>query len=193
MAGRLGLESTPGEGSVFWVELPATGRRQIETAPARPERATGQAGKENESIGEAKPAAASEQNRTILYVEDNSSNLQLVRSAFERYFPGLRLLSARNGREGLRMAQGHRPGLILLDVQLPDIDGDVVLLRLRANADTRDIPVVILSADATPASRQRLLGAGAQEYLTKPLEIPPFLMLIDRVFQAGAKIPHGAG
>lgn len=88
--------------------------------------------------------------------------------------PGLHdvdLLTAATGEAGLGTAWATRPGLILLDLQLPDVMGDVVLKHLRGDERTRDIPVVMLSADATPANIERLLEMGAHAYLTKPLKI----------------------
>ncbi len=182
MAGRLGLESSPGRGSTFWVELPAAGESPLETVLPIPAQTPGR-----RTTPAAPPAAAvAGLDWKVLYVEDNASNLHLVRTAFALHFPRLHLLSTASGREGLRLAQEHRPGLILLDVQLPDLDGDVVLARLRANRATQDVPVVILSADATSVSRLRLLGAGALEYLTKPLMVTELLTLVNRVFRGGA-------
>ena len=89
------------------------------------------------------------------------------------------LLSALQGRVGLDLARDHRPDLILLDRHLPDVEGDEVLRLLRADPRTRDIPVVILSADASPGQAQRLLEAGARAYLTKPLDVSQFLRVLD--------------
>ncbi len=85
-----------------------------------------------------------------------------------------------SSRTGLDLARKDRPGLILLDVQLPDMKGDEVLRRLRADPQLCEVPVVVLSADATPQQRERLCAAGAREYLTKPIEVQRLLALIDR-------------
>jgi CheY-like chemotaxis protein len=85
--------------------------------------------------------------------------------------PGVTLLSAMQGSRGLDLARAHRPDLILLDVHLPDIPGDAVLHRLQADAATRRIPVVVISADATHRQAERLTAAGARAYLTKPIDI----------------------
>ena len=106
--------------------------------------------------------------RTVLYIEDNLSNLELVERILRR-FPSIRLLSATRGEQGVELAREHRPDLILLDLHLPDIWGDEVLRRLRTDAALREIPVVMLSADATLEQIKRLLAAGAQGYLTKPI------------------------
>ena len=83
------------------------------------------------------------------------------------------------GRVGLDLARDHRPDLILLDRHLPDVPGDEVLRLLREDPRTRDIPVVIVSADASPGQAQRLLDAGARAYLTKPLDIQKLLAVVD--------------
>ena len=84
---------------------------------------------------------------------------------------GVRLISAMQGRLGVELAMQHHPDLVLLDLHLPDIHGYEVLQRLRANDATRGIPVIVTSADATPGQVERLLSAGADDYLTKPLDI----------------------
>ena len=95
--------------------------------------------------------------------------------------PALTLMSAIQGSRGLDLARDHRPQVIVLDLHLPDLDGVEVLARLRGDTLTRDIPVVVLSADATPGQVTRLLAQGATAYLTKPLDVHEFLALLDRL------------
>ena len=83
------------------------------------------------------------------------------------------------GRLGLELAREHHPDLILLDLHLPDMGGREVLDRLRLDPETAGIPVVIISADATPGQVKRLLAAGATDYLTKPLDVSQFLRVLD--------------
>ena len=97
----------------------------------------------------------------------------------------VRVIPAMLGRLGLDLAREHRPGLILLDLHLPDMAGSEILARLRADPVTREIPIVILSADATPSQQERLLAAGAAEYLTKPIDISEFLGMVDRLLGDG--------
>jgi CheY-like chemotaxis protein len=85
------------------------------------------------------------------------------------------------GNLGLELAYQHRPDLILLDLHLPGIQGEKLLDRLKADARTRDIPVVVVSADATPARIKQLLASGAHAYLAKPLNIPDLLETVDEV------------
>jgi CheY-like chemotaxis protein len=115
----------------------------------------------------------------VLYIEDNVDSARLMERIFSRW-PGVRLISAMQGRLGLDLAQQHHPDLILLDLHLPDMHGLDVLERLRSNAATRDIPVVVTSADATPGQVERLRAAGADDYLTKPLDISRFSEAIRR-------------
>jgi PAS domain S-box-containing protein len=117
---------------------------------------------------------------TVLYIEDNLSNYQLIERLVERR-PGVRLLSAMQGKLGVELAASHRPDLILLDLNLPDIPGDEVLLRLRERPETAAIPVIMLSADAMQKQIDKLLAAGAQGYLTKPIEVASFYALLDEL------------
>src|SRR5688500_17023738 len=107
---------------------------------------------------------------TLLYIEDNDTNLRLVERILERR-PGIDLITAARGLLGLEMARDHQPAIVLLDIHLPDINGDKVLKRLREDPLTNTIPVVVLSADASDRQMQRFLEAGAVAYLTKPLDV----------------------
>jgi signal transduction histidine kinase/ActR/RegA family two-component response regulator len=160
MGGTISVHSSPGEGSVFTVELDA--------AP-NPVTAEGlssarEAGRQTKAVGA----------QTILYIEDTPSNSTLVEQAFASQ-PDVKLLLAIQGAMGIELANAHRPDLILLDLNLPDMHGSTVLERLRADPDTAEIPVIVLSADATQSQIRSLLKTGAQAYLTKPLDIPEFL------------------
>lgn len=130
---------------------------------------------------EAQPASVdrrSTDNCDVLYIEDDEINYLLVERILE-YRPLLKLKHAQTGESGLDIARSQRPRLILLDLNLPDMNGADVLRALRDNAVTADIPVVILSANATPSHIERLLSAGARNYVTKPFDIDPFLAVID--------------
>ncbi len=166
MRGTLSVESTVGEGTTFAVELPGAAAPRPALDEPSETRAT---------------AAAAAIRGTLLYIEDNPANLRLVERIVS-HRPGVTLLSALQGRRGLELACDHRPRAIVLDLHLPDLDGAEVLARLRSDPRTRDIPVVILSADATPGQVTRLLALGAAAYLTKPLDVQEFLALLDRLF-----------
>lgn len=116
----------------------------------------------------------------VLYIEDDPVNFMLVERILE-FRPALKLMHARCGETGVELAHAHRPKLILLDLNLPDIHGSEVLRRLQDEPVTAKVPVVVLSADATPSQIERLLTAGARNYLTKPFDIDPFLAVVDEM------------
>jgi signal transduction histidine kinase/ActR/RegA family two-component response regulator len=168
MGGQIGVRSTVGEGSSFWVEFPI--------APKAAE--IGNALASEEATGSDTPAATS----LVLYIEDNASNLTLLQSILSRR-PAVRLLPAVTGEAGLHLARAHFPDLILLDLQLPDMAGDAVIQQLRADERTRHIPIVTLSADATPQQVAHLLKSGAFDCLAKPLDVQKFLQVLDDLIE----------
>jgi CheY-like chemotaxis protein len=105
----------------------------------------------------------------VLIVEDNPRNLKLARDILNH--AGYDTLEAANAEEGLVLARQRRPGVVLLDIQLPGMDGMQALDRLRADPTTRDIPVIALTAFAMKADRERFLAAGFDRYVAKPLDI----------------------
>jgi signal transduction histidine kinase/ActR/RegA family two-component response regulator len=172
MGGSLGVESTVGQGSTFWIDLARVEAPAAEMLAPEP----------NAQV----PGA--EQAMTVLYVEDNLSNLRLI----ERALAGRRnvkLVPAMQGRLGLDLAREHDPDVILLDLHLPDIDGSEVLGRLQADPKTRPIPVIIISADATPGQIQRLRAAGARDYMTKPLNLAKLLRALEDIVAARPREP----
>jgi PAS domain S-box-containing protein len=176
MEGDLTAESVQGQGSTFIVTLSL-----VESPLERLER-------RGHAPAVADSSAPPEQTATLLYIEDNLANLSLIETILvER--AEIRLLSALQGRLGLELAWEHRPDLILLDLHLPDMMGDVVLKRLQAEARTRDIPVLVISADATPGTIERLNKAGARGYLPKPLDVELFLKTIDEIIDEGQPGP----
>ena len=116
----------------------------------------------------------------VLYIEDDPANFVLVQRILEQR-PAVKLLQATRGEMGLTLAETHGPRLILLDLNLPDIHGSEVLRRVQQNAATMHIPVVVISADATASQIERLLSAGARNYVTKPFNIEPFLAVVDEI------------
>jgi CheY-like chemotaxis protein len=117
----------------------------------------------------------------VLYIDDTEANLHLIASVLSELRPGLVLRTATNGLDGSVLAEAQRPDVLLLDLNLPDLAGEEVLRRLRARAQTGDVPVIILSADSTSRNINRLLEAGADAYLTKPVNVPQFLDVLDRL------------
>ena len=130
------------------------------------------------------PAVASASAPCVLYIEDNEVNL-LIMDALMLQRPDLRLLCAMDGRQGVQMALAERPSLILLDMQLPDIDGHQVLRRLRGEPATAAIPCIALSANAMPEDIRAALDAGFDAYWTKPLDVPAFLQALAQRFGPG--------
>ncbi len=167
LGGTVGVESEPGRGSRFWIELPPG---QPSAVPAD----------EDPVLPPADRVTAEKRDVTLLCIEDNASNLELVQMVAARHWPHWRFVSARDGRAGLEQARRHAPDLILLDLQLPDHPGDWVLNALRGDPSTAALPVVVLSADATACSREKLLAAGAVEFLTKPFRVGELVEAVHR-------------
>ena len=118
--------------------------------------------------------------RTVLYVEDMVENLRLVEQILSQR-PSVTVLAAMLGGVALDLAGQHRPDVILLDLNLPDMTGEAVLAELRANPATCDIPVVILSADATERRADQARAEGIQAYLTKPIDVQGLLQALDSI------------
>jgi two-component system, cell cycle response regulator DivK len=109
----------------------------------------------------------------ILVVEDNQKNMKLFRDVLQA--KGYRTLEATTGAEAVELAVDHGPDLVLMDIQLPDIDGVEALGRLRANKRTASIPVLALTAQAMAGDRERFLAAGFDGYISKPVDIVGFV------------------
>ena len=116
--------------------------------------------------------------RTLLYIEDDPANAALM-GCIMALRPAITLHCANAGMPGIAHAQEHRPNLVLLDFHLPDMNGDRVLEHLLGDPRTAQIPVVMLSGDATPAQIDRLVALGARHYVTKPFNIQAFLHFVD--------------
>ena len=114
----------------------------------------------------------------MLYVDDNDANVALLEQMLERRGM-VRVMSAATAADGLALARRVRPDVVLLDLHLPDGTGRDVLDALRAGDETAHVPVVIVSADATPARIKELLEAGASAYVTKPIVIDELFCAID--------------
>jgi len=165
MDGHLGLESTPGRGSTFSVEL----ARAPSAEPAEPDL-------ELVGLGGAS---------TVLYIEDNPDNVELMCELFERW-PSLQVLPAMTGGAGLELAAEAQPALILLDLHLPDLHGLEVLGALRADPATRDIPVIMVTADATGWEHEVPAAERPDAIVTKPIDVRSFRALIEEWIGTGA-------
>jgi PAS domain S-box-containing protein len=166
MGGAIGAESTVGVGSVFWIELSLT------TAPRLAAPEAERAALVRPQLPDGTPL------RTLLYVEDNPANLELVEQLIARR-PELRLLSAAEGNLGIEFARAYRPEVILMDINLPGISGVEAMKILRADPATAHIPVIALSAIALPRDIEKGLEAGFFDYLTKPIKVNQFMDALD--------------
>ena len=164
MGGSLGVDSVLNEGSTFWIELPHI-ESQLETVE-KTGNLVGFETKLTDKIG------------TILYIEDNISNIELVEQIISKQQSSIQLVTSMYGKDAIRLAIEHKPDLILLDLNLPDIHGSEVLDQVLRNSKTKEIPVVVISADAMPSQLEKLLNAGAKKYLTKPLDVKELLKII---------------
>ncbi len=164
MGGTIDVVSEVGVGTTFAVALavsdapsPASGEGAVRSAPPPAVRAL-----------------------RILYAEDNRANVDLVEQIFARR-GGVEMRSARTGAECLAVARAECPDLVLLDLHLPDIDGGLVLQKLRSDPRTAGVPVVVVTADTTPEHRDTLHAAGASAYLTKPIDIRRLLVVVEDI------------
>ena len=116
----------------------------------------------------------------VLHIEDNSSNRKLVELVVSRR-PALELVEALDGETGVELARSLRPDLILLDLRLPGMSGEEVLAQLRGDPATADLRVVVISAEARPGETTRVVEAGAEQYLVKPVDVEELLAVLDSV------------
>jgi PAS domain S-box-containing protein len=167
MGGKIGIESEPGDGSTFWCAF------------AREPATTSRPGSSHRASGDGDVHRGPPHHR-VLYIEDNAAN-RLLAEHIAEIDGRFELATAIDARSGIDFARATPPDAILLDLQLPDHPGEYVLSQLQASPATREIPVVIVSADASPERQSHLLGAGARAYLTKPLDIPAVFRALDDV------------
>ncbi len=172
MHGSLGVESEVGVGSGFWFELPLPSDQVPLELPDVLEDA------EADAPEGATAAVAQQRSRLLLYIDDIPSNLRLIGRMLEQR-PDCRLLTAHLPGLGLELAMAHRPDLILLDINMPDMNGHQVLKVIQADPNLRDIPVVAVTANAMPHDVERGRAAGFADYLTKPLDVQRFFRVID--------------
>jgi CheY-like chemotaxis protein len=176
MDGIIGVDSVSGTGSIFWVEFPLV-----------------EGGHDAENNYEplhdiAAMRAAMCTSRSVLYIEDNPSSVRLVQKTISSRLD-LKMLNAPSAELGLKMARTHRPDIILLDINLPGMNGFEALECLKKDLITCDIPVIAISANAMERDIKKGLDAGFVDYLTKPVDIIQLILLLDKL--AGAKGVHG--
>ncbi|MDP3190877.1 MAG: PAS domain S-box protein [Rhodoferax sp.] len=166
MDGEIGVTSSVGVGSVFWFELDAASEPKL-------------AFDAQTVVDLPAPLALSDgQVHTVLYVEDNKANMALVEQLVARR-ADLRLLGAEDAMRGIAMARAHQPDVIVMDINLPGINGMQALAILQDDSATRHIPVLALSANAMPRDIEKGMAAGFFRYLTKPIRVPEFMAALD--------------
>jgi CheY-like chemotaxis protein len=159
MGGVLGFESRVGVGATFWIEF-----AEIVSTTRGPAKATDLA---------PRPTAPVDGHFTALCIEDNPANIELVQAVFSTFWPNGRLLIAQSAEIGLELAASQNTDVILLDIQLPGMDGYTALKYLQTMEQTRQTPVIALTADAMGPDIQRGQAAGFASYLTKPIDLDP--------------------
>jgi len=168
---ELGVSSVEGQGSSFWIDLPLTEPAIGVPAAVRRE-----------------PASAPRRTLRVLYIEDNAVNLAMMQAGFEGR-AGLELLTAQDGSSGIAMARAERPDVILLDIQLPRMDGFDVLRELRRDEHLRDTPVIAVTASAMPHDVDRGKAAGFAAYVTKPFRFGKLLALVETCAEQQTRSP----
>ncbi|MBI3479594.1 MAG: PAS domain S-box protein [Nitrosomonadales bacterium] len=166
MGGSIGVESTVNVGSIFWIELPEM------TSAALP------AAEQGMRAGQSVPARM----RTVLYIEDNPVNMKLVAQIFAQH-SDLQLLTAHEPRLGLELAKARRPDLVLLDINMPGMDGYQVLRQFKSDATLAAVPVIAVTANALTRDVERGMQAGFTAYITKPLQVESFIKAVEQALK----------
>jgi PAS domain S-box-containing protein len=178
LGGEIGVASTVGVGSTFWVEIP------LSQEPEAPKVGAGDTARRGVA------AAADEREARLLAVDDNPANLKLITQLLSR-LPHVGLHTAHTPEMGIELALTQTPDLILLDINMPGLNGYEVLKRLQAEPSLKDVPVVAITANAMPRDIQRGMAAGFTDYLTKPQDAEHFWATIRRILPA-ATLGDGA-
>ncbi|MCF6216002.1 MAG: response regulator [Emcibacter sp.] len=172
MGGTIGMNSQKGEGCTFWVEFPSDTPLASKATPVS-DREDMPMGKNFSELGHE---------YTILYIEDNPANLRLVTQLLGRR-PNIHMWSAHEPLLGLELAAAHNPDLILLDINLPNMNGYEVLKHLQNRKATRNTPVIAISANAMPGDIKKGMDAGFDDYITKPINVNDLLQAIEKALQ----------
>lgn len=168
MGGAIGVQTEVGKGTTFWIELPLVESGHHETVETFKAKAA--------QADRPLPAISG----TLLYVEDNPDNLKLM-EVIVSYIEGLSMISAHTGELGIELARAKQPDMIVLDINLPGMNGFEVLNKLQSDEDTKHIPTIALTALATKKDIEKGLEAGFLHYLTKPIQIPTLMEAIKSI------------
>ena len=162
--GEINVESTVGVGTEFWIEFNC--KKSDENSKINSKKLSKNFKSDAQKVG------------VVLCIDDNDTNIELIEHIFESEAEHIRLLIHKNGNSGLQTAFDVKPDLILLDLNLPDLQGKEVLKALKLKSETKNIPVVIVSADAMPEQIDDLIRLGANQYITKPFDIETFIQIV---------------
>jgi len=174
MGGTVGVDSELGKGSQFWLELELVASESVkETSETI----------SNDELDSTKNARSENNKTTILYIDDNPTNISLLEYLFNAYKAKYTFLATTKPDVGLEMASEHKPDLILLDIRMPDMDGYEALKHLRENINTADIPVVAVSANMMPDDITKGKEAGFIDYLGKPIDLEKLLKIIEQLLK----------
>ena len=177
MGGAIGVESTVDVGSEFWLELQGDAISEAPSHfPAGGTLAITEPGADENAL--ADPLVNGLAAHTLLYVEDNPANMTLVQQVMHEY-PQVNMLAATTGNRGIELARTRMPDVILMDINLPDINGVEALRILREGVTTQHIPIVALSANALAQDIEAGLAAGFFRYLTKPIKVDELITALD--------------
>jgi PAS domain S-box-containing protein len=171
MGGRVGFQSVPGTGSEFWIDLPVyveETARSVEEPSARPQ---------------SSPLAAAEGSRyTIVYIEDNPSNIAFMKEVMEE-LERVELIAVPNAEVGIEIVRDKLPDVVIMDINLPGMSGYEATRRLREWPETKEIPVIALTAAAMTGDRKRFADAGFYRYMTKPVRVSELIGTLEEILE----------
>jgi len=178
LGGQIGFESSEGKGSTFWVDIPMSVKQ---ASVQKTVKASDSAASNNEDQHESGP------DRTVLYIEDNPDSLHLVEAIIGQ-FGNIRLITAENATVGYDLSTSQKPDLILMDINLPGMNGIQALNRLQQTRETKDIPVIAITSNTLPKDIEAGLKAGFTAYITKPIKVSEFIQTIDQTLNNAGKL-----
>ena len=164
LGGQIGFESEHEKGSTFWVDIGLSDQQSVDPSEI--------------NVSEITEMNDSERKRTVLYIEDNEDSVHLVK-AIVAQIGNIKLLTAENATIGYDISTSKKPDLILMDINLPGMNGLQALKRLQRTIETRDIPVIAVTSNTQVKDIEEGLKAGFKAYITKPIQVTEFIHTID--------------